>query len=312
MAKGDFQPMLAAREFPDLDKLQYPLLASAKYNGIRILMRGGKPVTRKLLDVPNKSIRARMSEFGKDLEGLDGEIIVGDPCAADVLNITSSAVMSHEGEPEFTYFVFDWHNKGEVPFHERVKLLHGLTVPVFGPPWDFETRAGFKIENVQQHLIQNKAELLQLEELYVPQGYEGLVLRSLERPYKFGRSTAKEGGMQKMKRFEDDEGEILAVVEMMHNSNEAKKDEIGNTKRSTAQDGMVPMDTLGAFTLRDKTGAVFNVGTGPGLTMKERARLWAIRDTLPGQIGKFSHFPVGRKDAPLLPKWLGIRHPSDI
>ena len=52
-------------------------------------------------------------------------------------------------------------------------------------------------------------------------------------------------------------------------------------------------------------GAEFRVGTG--FTAAVRAELWDIRDELAGRIAKIKSFPVGTKDRPRHPVWLGWR-----
>jgi DNA ligase-1 len=108
------------------------------------------------------------------------------------------------------------------------------------------------------------------------------MLRDPVGPYKFGRSTAKEGYLLKMKRFEDHEATVVGVVEQMRNENEATKDALGRTKRSTAKAGKVGKDTLGAF--RVKASIPYGVGMrgfrivefeiGSGMNDAQRAEFW--------------------------------------
>ena len=93
-----FRPLLAA-DATDAD-IRYPVLASPKIDGIRCLIVNGKAVTRSLKPIPNEHIRSMLEKYAPD--GADGEIVVGDS-----FNATTSAVMSRDGEPEFTYFIFD-------------------------------------------------------------------------------------------------------------------------------------------------------------------------------------------------------------
>ena len=46
--------------------------------------------------------------FGREeYNGLDGELIVGEPNAVDVYRTTNSGVMSADGEPDVKFYVFD-------------------------------------------------------------------------------------------------------------------------------------------------------------------------------------------------------------
>ena len=51
---------------------------------------------------------------------------------------------------------------------------------------------------------------------------------------------------------------------------------------------------------------------GTGFDAADRDDLWAEQDKLMGRIVKYKSFPVGVKDAPRHPVWLGFRHPDDM
>jgi len=162
-----------------------------------------------------------------------------------------------------------------------------------------------------QNLMHNEDEMLEYEASSVAEGYEGIILRSPNAPYKFGRSTVNEGYLLKVKRFEDSEAEIIGFEEEMFNGNEAQTNELGRTKRSTAQAGLVGKDTLGAFLVRDiHTGVEFSIGTG--LTALQRGTFWARQDEYLGQLIKYKYFPVGVKDKPSHPVFLGLRDRRDL
>lgn len=146
------------------------------------------------------------------------------------------------------------------------------------------------------------------EECCTKHGYEGVMLRAPEGPYKQGRSTAKEGYLLKLKRFEDAEATIVGFEERMHNANEATKDERGYTKRSSHQENKVGTGTLGALIVRGVTafeGIEFNIGTG--FDDEQRQDFWANREAMLGETVKFKFFEVGVKDAPRHPVFLGFR-----
>lgn len=83
---------------------------SEKLDGIRCIVFGGVAYSRSLKPIPNKSIQAYVEHHWEMLDGMDGELIVGDKNAPDVFNQSTSGVMRIEGDPEFTFWVFDrWH-----------------------------------------------------------------------------------------------------------------------------------------------------------------------------------------------------------
>ena len=160
---------------------------------------------------------------------------------------------------------------------------------------------------VHEHVhINDEDALLEYEAKQTALGYEGLILRSGMGLYKHGRSTAREQYMLKVKRFEDSEAIVLGVVEEMANGNEAETDNLGRTKRSKAKAGLIGKGTMGALAVRDvHTGVEFEIGTG--FTAADRARMdWA------NKIVKYKFFPVGVKDKPRHPVYLGERHAGDM
>lgn len=292
-----FKPMLASPA--DFSILQYPLFASPKLDGIRAVVLDGKLVSRKLLAIPNRHVYQALSR--EALDGLDGELIVGPPTADDVYRVTNSAVMSHQGTPEFTYHVFDLHDM-DARFSTRLAFLRDRI-----DEFNAATRKHGGNIVVHNHMhINDESELLTYEAQCIAQGYEGLILRSGMGIYKCGRSTAREQYMLKVKRFEDSEALVLDWVEEMFNGNEATKDNLGRTKRSKAQAGLVGKGTMGALQVRDlKTGVEFEIGTG--FTAADR-----LKTDWQGQIVKYKFFPVGVKDKPRHPVYLGLRDARDL
>jgi DNA ligase-1 len=103
----------------------------------------------------------------------------------------------------------------------------------------------------------------------------------------------------------------------MENTNEAFVNELGRTDRSTDADGLVGKDMLGGFyaiAINNGESKSFPVGVdfkcGPGkLKHPERITLWeqwlADPESIKKLIGKCRHFPVGVKDRPRHPRWIG-------
>lgn len=289
------KPMLASPA--DLDKIRYPVWASPKLDGIRAMNVDGKLMSRSMKPIPNKYVNHLFSH--RKYAGLDGELIVGRPFDKNVIQATTSGVMSVEGTPDVTWYVFD-------------KYDH---------PGGFKTRlgaAGFHMYTREIHTLIHKEitsadELLDFERITVEHGYEGIMIRDPHGPYKFGRSTAKEGYLLKVKRFEDSEAVVIGVEPEYHNTNEAQTNELGRTKRSSAKDGLIAKNTMGALVVRDiHTGAEFNIGTG--FTAVQRQLWWQDRvaHIMRGTIVKYKFFPVGVKDAPRHPVFLAVRDPRDM
>jgi DNA ligase-1 len=290
------KPMLA--EQADLTKLKYPVLASPKLDGVRGLVLDGVLKSRSLKPVPNPFVTKRFSKGAYN--GLDGELILGSATATDVYRVTNGACQRETGEPDVKFYVFDrFSQRGG--FLERWTSLIDL---VADDP---------NILIVDQRLVENEKELLEYEQEQLDKGFEGLILRAKDAPYKFGRSGVREGYMLKLKRFEDSEAVVVDTYEEMHNGNEAKKNELGRTERSTAQAGLVGKGRLGGLVVKDDKnfpGVTFEIGTG--FNAADRTKLWKGRRKLPGQLVKYKYFSVGVKDKPRHPVYLGPRAEWDL
>ncbi len=295
------KPMLAVEAPKDI---KFPVYASAKLDGIRAVVKDDMLLSRTLKPIPNGYVQ---DALGQALfNGLDGELTVGPANDKNVMQATTSGVMSREGEPDFTFWVFDFWNNPTMAYGERLRLMERAFK-------DGALASYPRIKLLRQVIINSESELRAFEATTLEQGFEGVMIRSPLGTYKFGRSTAREGYLLKVKRFADGEAVVIGVEELMHNANEATLDELGYTKRSTHQAGKVAMGTLGALRVRDlSTDIEFNIGTG--YTAAQRAELWAMfqNGTLLGRIAKYKHFEVGVKEAPRFPVFQGFRDPRDM
>lgn len=284
-----FKPMLAAEA--DLDKLLFPVLVSAKLDGVRAIVRDGVVYSRSNKPIPNKYVQ----EMYGHLNYYDGELIVGPPTAKDVYRCTVSAVMSKVDESggDARFYAFDHIKNPRWPYLQRFDELTG---------GDAYLHKNFHVFNLD--------ELLKIEESMLEEGYEGLILRDSIAPYKNGRSTVREGYLLKLKRFVDGEFKVIGFEERMHNANEVQTNELGRTARSSHQENKHGRGDLGALILSHPGGFEFNCGTG--FTDGERARIWNNRKDYLGLMAKVKYFPIGIKEKPRHPVWLGFRDEKDM
>lgn len=296
------KPMLASAA----ETIKYPVFASTKLDGIRALAINGVPTSRNGKPIRNQFVQDYF-KIHPEMNGLDGELIVGSPFAKDLFQVTTSGVMSGDGQPDFKYYVFDVWNDDNKPYDKR--LIEIAT----------RSKHADRVVVVEQRIIGSEAELLAFETEALALGYEGLIVRSIDGRYKHGRSSAKEGLLLKVKRFTDGEAKVVGVKELESNQNEKTKDVFGNSERSSHKDGMVPMDTLGALSCIDEKGRSFDIGTG--FTAEVRKALWirakskCVKDEyvgLNGLFAKYKHFEIGAKDAPRFPVFLGFRDKDDM
>lgn len=290
-----FKPMLAFT-VKDTSKLTYPLLVSKKIDGIRFIVLGGELLTRSLKPIPNLHCQTLFSEY----EGLEGELIVGEPNDPDVYRKTNSGVMSVKGEPDVRAYIFDaTPTHDDEPYSERV---HRIEDALGSNP---------NVILLEQRLVNNEAELLEYEEYCLNLGYEGVMVRAPEGKYKFGRSTEREGLLGKLKRFEDSEALVIGFECLYKNGNEATTNELGYTERSSHKENKIPQDLLGKLVCRDvETGIEFSIGSG--FTLELRKDLWENKDDLIGKLVTYKHFPVGVKEAPRFPTFERFRDVIDM
>ncbi len=293
------KPMLAVQAPADLT---FPLYASAKLDGVRAVIQHDLCLSRKMIQIPNEHIQSVLGNA--KLNGLDGELTVGPPNAQDVMQRTMSAVMTRSGTPDFTFWVFDFWTAPDMPFSERLQIMERA-----------ERDGAFGVSCIQplrQTLVRDAAELAAYERAVLEQGFEGVMVRKVNGKYKYGRSTAKEGHLLKVKRFVDGEAMVRGFTELMHNSNDASRDNTGASKRSTNSEGMVPMNTLGALHVMDcVTGIPFAIGTG--FKEAERLHIWQHRKDYLGKLAMYKHFEqAGVKDAPRFPVFKGFRDARDM
>ena len=294
-----FKPLLSANVFDiGLDAVDYGnTWLSPKLDGFRAIVRNGVVMSRSLKPLANEYTQHL---FGRpEYEHLDGEIIVGQPTDEQVLHTTSSAIRSKKGEPDVTFHVFDHVEAPNDDYCRRyVRLSEYAHLP--------------RISVVRQHGLMGKESLLELEAYYLEKGYEGVMLRAFQGPqswYKFGRSTALQGTLMKMKRFTDTEAKIVGYYEEMKNLNEATTDALGRTVRSSHAENKEKKGRLGGLILNEG-GVEFRVGTG--FSAKMREDLWAMRESLPGQYVKYKFFDYGIKDKPKLNVFISLRDAIDM
>ncbi len=313
MAARLFKPMLAAKPEPeDLDDLlpllRYPLLGSPKLDGIRATVQNGKLYSRALKLIPNEEMQKLWGR--KELEGLDGEIVVGPPTAHDCFNRSTSVVMSRDKPAaDAVFYVFDSFSAHGLAFCFRTEAAYDAQ--------DCDPFQGSnRIVHVAHKELKDLKALLTYEAQQTRKGHEGIMLRDPNGLYKQGRSTLREGGLIAVKRFVDAEVVVLDTYEQETNTNAQKLNELGRLARTSHKAGKVGKGTLGGFVvsleMEPGRAVVFSVATGPGLTQELRAELWARRRSLVGRLAKVRYQKVGTKDAPRIPTFLGLRDGRDL
>ena len=287
-----FKPMLACSTIPELTKIDYPVCASIKLDGIRCLIIDGIAVSRNLKPIPNRFIQNELAKF--KLEGLDGELMInGD------FNSVQSAVMSESGEPDFTYHVFDCFKTPHFSFRKRIKDAEAIV----------KKAATNRVVMLPQLECATHDKLHLLYETWIEAGYEGAIIRDLASPYKHGRSTLNQGWMLKLKPVCDDEAKVIGYEELLRNANQATIDALGNQVRSKENDGMIPGNMLGSLKCVYK-GVEFFIGSG--FTEAQRIEFWQKKEELVGKLVTFKFQELSKYGVPRFPVFKGFRDENDI
>jgi DNA ligase-1 len=284
------QPMLAASSIPNLKDVEYPCYIQPKLDGIRCIAINGVAYSRKMKPIPNKYIQSKFAEY--NLHGFDGELMVHGG-----FNSVQSSVMSEDGEPDFTFNVYDYWDSVD-DYTQRLELLI--------------EQIGYSdaiIKFVDTYVVDNQTEAEDKLQLFIDEGYEGGILRSFKGKYKQGRSTLKEGYLLKLKRFLDDEAVVIGFEERMQNNNVKEIDERGYSKRSSKKAGLVGADTLGSLVVQ-WNGVTFNVGSG--FDDAQRKEVWENKDKYLGKLVTFKYQELTEYNIPRFPTFKGFRSEDDV
>lgn len=296
-----FKPMRAAN-IEDMVVI-FPVYGSPKLDGIRGVVKDGSALSNSLKLIRNVFIQDTIGQ--PRFEGLDGELTVGPANHPNVMQASSSGVMSADGEPDFNYWVFDLHNLPDVDFEERLaRLDEAFTAGYFA-----DTP---QIKLLEQVLIFNMQELDAFEAKMISLGFEGVMIRKPKSPYKYGRSTAREGYIAKVKRFTHEEGTIVGFEEVMTNLNEQVENELGQMKRSGHAENLVPAGRLGAYWIKNpKYPILFKISCG-SMGHIQSTLEWNNRHARLDTLARYKFFPHGMVDAPRHGLWDAFRDPDDM
>lgn len=317
-----FRPMLsgklpcAIKQVPsqeqviaDLKRLDWSrgFMASPKLDGIRAVISPEGPVSRTLKLIPNRFVQEALSQ--PIFHGLDGELVKGNPEDMINFNDTQSAIMSADGSPFFTYCVFDDVLEPGNAFWWRTNKAQDRIATLL----EFGNFQGlFRLNYVKHRRVATIEELLDYEEEQLALGFEGIMFRDPGGRYKSfpsNRSTFKEQGLIKLKRFVDSEAVITGFVELQRNANESIRDKLGYAKRSAHKANQVDGGTLGKLLVTGINGRFkdCNFAIGSGLDDTLRDRIWGARESHLGLVVKYKYQDAGAKDAPRSPIFLGFR-----
>lgn len=303
------KPLSIGKDVP-LASVQLPVYASTKLDGIRACVQNGRALSNSGTELA--SIRIYQHLANPLFEGLDGEIVYSNPADEACYGLTSSAVNSivfpkHLDWDQWRFCVFDLKTSANYTaeerygiLQERFKLIHdaGLT----------------HVMLLEQEVLRTHDEIDDFYNRQLEAGYEGAIFKRLSGRYKMNRAGTKDQVMLRLKPFGNEffEAQILSCHCAYENTNPVERSNLGYAKRSSHQDGMVPVDMLGYMTVRDtKSGVEFRLPASK-MTHDERTRYWKVRDSLVGAYVRYTCMTYGEKDKPRMPSFRGFRDTSDF
>lgn len=295
-----FKPTLAVAA----DGYPGPGYVSPKIDGVRCFVFDGVAYGRSGKPFKNKHVQAWAHSNQDILEGLDGEIAFGELNSQSLCRDTTGFVNRHDDCRDFLFVVFDYYNKdSEVKekYCERIaELLDWRSV------FPGNTRI------IPTLYVQTEDAYDAAEAIFVDDGYEGMMWRRGDAPYKCGRSTLRDKVLLKVKRFEDRDAFIYGYEEAEHNENEATRDAFGRTERRSLAEGRRAAGRVGALLAIDlESGTRFRIGIFRGVTIAER-EAWFVDPKSMGFFCKYSKMVHGEKDKPRHATFLTWRAEVDI
>jgi len=194
-----FLPMLAHRFDKHASKIKYPAYVQPKLDGVRCLAKklNGDVVlwsrSGKVFDTPSL-IKDQLTKTLLEGQCLDGELYVH---GWDFQRIIRAVKKYRDDTDLLEYHIYDVPARSSMGFEGRFIQRN-------------ESILGEAIKIVPTHLTANLDELNSYEEKYVSLGFEGIVVRNADGPYKFKHRSYD---LQKVKRFEDAEFTITGGKE---------------------------------------------------------------------------------------------------
>lgn len=280
--------------FSAMKQLKYPVGATLKKDGIRAIRVNGSLYSRRIKLIPNKLLREQslILPGGFDMELWNKEL---------EYRTVESIVMSHThpDTDKIQFHILDWFGPTNgFDYSQRCRLI-AATMPELD-----QSKVKFSPPVICHNAEQLFAFFLTCE----AEAGEGICFRLLDSPYKQGRSTLKQQYLVKLCRWTTEEASIIGVKEQLENGNPTRRNKTGKMDRQKLSEEMYGKDTLGAFSVIDKNGIQFDIGTGVGLTDELRKHLWINRNDVIGKTIVYKCKPHGKHIKPRSPVYKGFRN----
>jgi DNA ligase-1 len=301
MTKPTLSSQLAVDYEPG--KARFPLMAFHKVDGVRGNHFTGGLTGRSLKAFKNKAVTAA---YASDVyAGMDGEFTIdGRLTGHDLCSLTTGLMGRIAGEANVAWNLFDWLAPHVVDMHyfKRYTALYAY----------LEASKPAGVHLLPFEWVHNVEEAQAFIDKSLTLGYEGAIFRDPKEMHKSGRATAKLNSFWRFKPASDKDAIVIEVYEADENQNEAKKNELGQTERSTHKGNKVAKGMAGGFICTDvESGDRIRVPAGT-LKHDERIEAWVNRSAYPGRALKYRSLDTGVKDAPRQARFVGWRIEEDM
>lgn len=223
MIPENFKPMLAISSDKVKTQPAYQY-CSIKLDGVRCLFFGGVAYSRTMKPLPNSQLQELAAQHKDILEGCDGEVIAGCVFDKGCLQRSVSFCMNADKEDDFVVYLFDKYHPTKPWLHRYFDLLNQAEhLPARAKVLEhFYVRPSVPHMELFSPGFSNKLSWVNLElfeQDVLNNGGEGVVVRDAEGKYKLGRSGTKKPELQKLKRMQDAEFEVVGYTQFEHNQN---------------------------------------------------------------------------------------------
>lgn len=298
-----FKPMLAIDATNHLEKLKYPKYVSTKLDGIRVIFHPELGiVSRSLKLIQNKQLREKF-QFVQDKARQFNRIYDGEFYAHNrtFQEITKAVMIQDLDYPELTadikFYCFETnHMKIRESFMNKLPIMNDIACD--------------DVIIVEQTVVNYPEEIKELFSQVLNDGYEGLILRDITSPYKFGRSTLKEEYMLKVKPYETFDSRIIDVIQATEVNPDAEKkiNELGRSVTSRKKDDRILVEKACAFQV---TYDGYLVKVSLAMTDEEKKEVWKNKEKYIGKMIEYKGMLVGSKDVPRHPVFVRFRDDRD-
>lgn len=258
----------------------WPVITQPKLDGVRCRLSDFKH--RLLLSSTGQVIHSvpHIAELVRVLgldRILDGELYCHGLDFEDINSIVSRTVNLHEDYKKIEYHVFDYIDSS-IKQAQRMIELANWKIP----------KVVTSIKIVPSKLACSFDQVFDQYQQYLEEGYEGIIVRSIDGTYVERRST----NVMKFKPKKSDSYRIVGYQEEVDKNGE-------------------PKGTLGALVCDDTCGGTFNVGSG--FTAHQRKTYWKVKDQLVDTWVFIEYQHITKEQKPRFPIFMRlIEPPTDV